>query len=102
MQGSDARSAQAQSYRTLYATPEWRAIRKRRKQIEPNCRMCARLGCVTPMNIVDHVEAHRGDRAKFFDLANTQSLCHTHHSSNKQRAERGRPVQAVGRDGWPV
>lgn len=102
MQGTDARSPEAQSYRSLYWTPEWRSLRKRRLAAEPNCRMCARLSRTTAADIVDHVKPHRGQRALFFDFANTQSLCHTHHSSTKQRHERGRPQQAIGRDGWPA
>lgn len=101
-QGTDARSAQAEAYRALYRTPEWRALRKRRLNAEPNCRMCASLGRHTPATILDHIEPHRGDLARFLNPANTQPLCAVHHSSTKQRHERGRPQQAMGRDGWPT
>lgn len=98
----DQRSPAAQAYRSLYRTPEWRALKKRRLEAEPLCRTCARLGRSTPATVCDHIRPHRGDRVLFFDLANTQALCETHHSSNKQAAERGRPRVAVGADGWPL
>ena len=45
-------------------------------------------GDVAPAVIVDHIRAHRGNPALFFDYANTQSLCKLHHDRDKQIAER--------------
>lgn len=38
-------------------------------------------------NVVDHKIPHRGDQTLFWDRANWQSLCATHHSRDKQREE---------------
>lgn len=49
---------------------------------------CAALGMVAPMaSVVDHIEPHRGDQVLFWNKANWQSLCGTHHSADKQREE---------------
>ncbi|WP_257572548.1 HNH endonuclease [Janthinobacterium sp. UMAB-56] len=49
---------------------------------------CAELGLAAPMaSVVDHIEPHRGDQALFWNKANWQSLCATHHSADKQREE---------------
>lgn len=37
--------------------------------------------------VVDHKIPHRGDQALFWNRANWQSLCATHHSRDKQREE---------------
>lgn len=39
--------------------------------------------------VVDHRTPHRGDQALFWDRSNWQALCAPHHSSDKQREERG-------------
>ncbi|WP_417291719.1 HNH endonuclease signature motif containing protein [Cupriavidus pampae] len=51
---------------------------------------CAERGLPVPYgNVVDHIEAHRGDKALFWDESNWQTLCRTHHSGQKQREEAG-------------
>ncbi|WP_430395093.1 HNH endonuclease signature motif containing protein [Enterovirga aerilata] len=64
--------------------------------------MCEQGGMVREATVVDHVVPHRGDQALFWDPSNWQPLCREHHDRDKQRQERGRPVQAVGADGWPA
>jgi 5-methylcytosine-specific restriction protein A len=63
--------------------------------------MCFALGIVNAATVCDHVEPHRGDPVSFWG-GPFQSLCAQHHSRDKQRAERGRPVVKVGADGWPM
>lgn len=49
---------------------------------------CAELGLIVPAaSMVDHIEPHRGDQVLFWNKANWQSLCGTHHSGDKQREE---------------
>ena len=49
---------------------------------------CAELSLAAPMaTVVDHIEPHRGDQVLFWNKANWQSLCGTHHSADKQREE---------------
>ena len=47
---------------------------------------CAR--CPAPATVVDHIMAHKGNQALFWNRANWQPLCGTHHNSWKQSQER--------------
>lgn len=64
--------------------------------------MCSVRGIVTAATTVDHIKPHKGDERLFFDPDNLQSLCKCCHDSAKQREEHGRPIIAVGEDGWPI
>lgn len=80
----------------------WQKARATFLAHHPHCTMCTKAGQTVAATVVDHIEPHRGDQAKFWDKANWQPLCAPHHNSTKQRAERGRGSQAVGVDGWPI
>ncbi len=96
------------------------------KQRHPYCLGCQALGKRMATQVVDHVEPHKGDQAKFWNTAMWQPACVWHHEVIKKRLERmfeqgeigiselwlnsamaialGRkhPArQAVGADGWP-
>jgi len=75
-----------------YKQPEWcHPISGRRAlqlKAEPNCRMCAKRGVITPARHVDHVDRHGGDPVKFWQ-GELQSLCDHDHNSVKQSLERG-------------
>ncbi len=51
------------------------------------------LGCLAawrrpePTTVVDHVEPHRGDHAKFWDVSGWQPACDWHHDVVKQQLE---------------
>lgn len=123
---------QAPEVQALYATTRWRKLRLERLRMEPLCRSCAARDIVNDGSIdprtgermtgrqaalqVDHVRPHRGDRALFYSLENTQPLCSVCHAAKTARdaedirrerkhreedAERGFST-AVGIDGWPV
>jgi 5-methylcytosine-specific restriction enzyme A len=65
--------------------------------------MCLRAGIVEPAFAVDHIVPHKGDQVLFWDQSNWQSLCRTHHNSDKQRIERGGKAKPyIGADGWPL
>ena len=64
----------------LYNRRAWKELRVRQLAREPWCAECQRLGVYTPATDVDHVMPHRGDRGKFVDINNLQSLCHSCHS----------------------
>lgn len=50
---------------------------------------CARRGLPEPVaTVVDHVIAHRGDKALFWDHNNWQPLCKAHHDSDAQRRDK--------------
>ena len=64
---------------------------------EPFCRACAAQYPPgdprhrTRATVVDHIEPHRGNWARFIDPANHQSLCKRHHdqkTAREQAAER--------------
>lgn len=83
-----------------YNTARWQKLRKDHLAQEPLCRMC--LPKVTAATVCDHIEPHRGDIAKFW-AGPFQSLCTHHHSSDKQRIEKGgKARQTFGEDGWPL
>ncbi len=52
------------------------------------CVMCLDAGQLNPGNTVDHKTPHRGDVGLFFNEGNLQTLCHSHHSKDKQLEER--------------
>lgn len=67
----------------------WQQARARHLRAHPLCVMCEAEDPDRPVaaSIVDHKIPHRGDMALFWDETNWQSLCATHHSSDKQREE---------------
>lgn len=85
----------------LYKTAQWRALRRAQLQREPLCAMCTALGLLRAATVVDHVVAHKGRAALFYNPANLASLCKPHHDSTKQRWERLGLVE-TGANGWPV
>lgn len=86
----------------LYSTKGWRVLRSRQLSLEPLCRLCREAGRTVPARVVDHVVPHRGDRAKFFDAGNLQSLCKTCHDSIKQRAEKSGLLIGCTPEGEPL
>ncbi|MCY1399369.1 HNH endonuclease [compost metagenome] len=65
----------------------WQKARERYLLDHPLCVYCMRNGMTTAASVVDHIVAHEGDLALFWDEANWQSLCGPCHSSTKQREE---------------
>lgn len=84
----------------LYANRRWRKIRALHVASHPLCAYCLKRGDITPVDVVDHVEPHRGDMERFWN-GSLQSLCHTCHSSVKQREEAGN-VASFDEHGEPV
>ena len=97
----DQRSADAASYRRLYKTSRWQAIRNAQLRAHPLCQMCDARGRVTAAWICDHVEPHRGDETRFYE-GKVQSLCKPCHDGAKQSQERRGYSTEIGVDGWPV
>lgn len=60
----------------------WRVARLEFLKYHP---ACAR--CYAPATVVDHIIAHKGDDALFWDKANWQALCKPCHDRQKQREE---------------
>lgn len=67
----------------------WRQARDAFLRKHPLCAECQREGRLTPATDVDHIVPHKGDRARFWDSTNWQSLCATCHSSKTAREDGG-------------
>lgn len=77
-------------WRKWYSTAAWRGLRIVTFERDGfRCRLCGRVEGRSPMLVCDHIEPHKGDRAKFFNPKNLQTLCKPCHDSEKQRQERG-------------
>lgn len=88
--------------RAPYNTGRWQRLRRDHLRREPLCAMCLDEGTCTAATVCDHIEPHRGDPDKFWS-GPFQSLCQSHHSSDKQRIENGnKPRVRIQADGWPV
>jgi 5-methylcytosine-specific restriction protein A len=83
----------ANSWRAWYKTKRWEETRQRVLVRDLfTCAMCSRMSA-TGM-VVDHIRAHRGNEALFWDEGNLQVLCaspcHNKHKQQIERAELGR------------
>jgi 5-methylcytosine-specific restriction endonuclease McrA len=66
---------------------KWQQARAGYLLRHPLCVMCQQAGRVEAATVVDHITAHRGNMDVFWDRANWQGLCATHHSSDAQRRD---------------
>jgi 5-methylcytosine-specific restriction protein A len=73
----------------LYNRARWRKIRQGQLLAEPLCEECQRNGIIRAATIVDHIEPHRMDLAKFYDERNLQSLCKSCHDSKTASLDGG-------------
>ena len=64
--------------------------------------MCQDDGKIEPATTVDHRIPHKGDQKLFWDKANWQPLCTTHHNASKQRAEARGVVPGHDATGQPT
>jgi 5-methylcytosine-specific restriction protein A len=86
-------------HKRWYKTARWQRLRLEQLRREPLCAMC--LPRPTPATVCDHEKPHRGDAQAFWS-GPFQSLCASHHNSDKQRIEKGgKPKPVIGIDGWP-
>lgn len=67
----------------------WAKARKRYLREHPLCVECLKAGKLTPGNVVDHKDPHKGDKVKFWTESNWQSLCKRCHDT-KTAKEDGR------------
>lgn len=68
---------------------KWQKAREGWLHSHPLCIYCERTGRVTAGSVVDHIVAHRGDMALFWDRTNWLTLCKPCHDSVKQAEEAG-------------
>lgn len=88
-------------YQHLYATKQWRAIRKDYLERNPLCVMCLADGYITEAKVVDHINPHRGNLNLFYN-GPFQSLCKMHHDSTKQRQEKSGYQPGGDESGRPI
>ena len=85
---------------------KWQRMRALYLQTYPLCVMCQSLGQVVQANVVDHKRAHKGDPGLFWDRANWQALCYSHHNSVKQSEDRTGVLTITARgcdvNGYPL
>lgn len=79
------------AWRAWYKTARWQRLRWQvLVAARFTCARCGRIEGKTSQLVADHVAAHRGDAAMFWDSANLQCLCKACHDSAKQSEERRR------------
>ena len=98
----DRRSPEAAQYRAWYKTAEWQRLRMAQLSKQPLCERCLAKDRTTAATVVHHIEAHKGDRARFLDPTNLASSCAPCHDSDEQSEERLGYSKEIGADGWPV
>lgn len=72
---------------------KWTVARARFLSANPLCVMCQADGRIEAARVVDHITPHKGDQTLFWDTANWQALCKTHHDSDKQMFEKSGEVR---------
>ena len=78
----------------------WEKARKAYLAKHPLCVCCAAHGVVNAARVLDHVEPHKGDKAKFWNSSMWQGLCEWCDKSLKRPIEndwvaRGGPVAVL-------
>ena len=64
---------------------KWQLASKAHLKVNPLCVDCEAMGRVRLAEVVDHIQAHRGDMVMFWDKSNWQSLCTYHHNAKTAR-----------------
>jgi len=77
-------------YDWLYSTAKWRKIREVQLGKQPLCMHCKEEGKTVAATQVDHIIPITKDFSKRFELANLQSLCHSHHSKKTYKETLGK------------
>jgi hypothetical protein len=68
-------------------TGQWDRASRLFRLHHPICKGCEAVGLVTPSEVTDHVEPHKGDQTKFWNRDMWQSACCWHHDIIKQKLE---------------
>jgi len=103
------RTPEAQEYRKLYQTKQWRVLRER--VLLRDSFKCQHKGCGAFLKrgrthqhsaVIHHLKPHKGDLDLFFDIDNLQAVCWSCHSGDIQSIDaRGKATQ-IGEAGWPT
>ena len=77
------------AYHRWYGSTRWKKAREVFLLQNPLCAECMRHDVLRPAVLVDHIESHRGDRIKFWDKNNWQSLCKRCHDRKTAKEDGG-------------
>lgn len=66
---------------------KWRKARAAYLIKHPLCAYCLKENRTTAAEVVDHIQAHKGNKVLFWDSNNWQSLCSICHNSIKRKEE---------------
>ena len=87
----------------FYSTAAWKRLRAKHLARESVCQFCLAIGRTNAVDlVVDHIDPHRGDREKFYDPRNLQTLCKHCHDSRKRMKDVSGYDPQIGVDGWPI
>lgn len=95
-------SSGCHAYSYLYRTKQWKDLRAAHLAANPLCVWCREEGRTTGATVCDHILAHRGDAALFFDPRNLQSLCKPHHDGAAQRRDKSGHIIGCDVNGFPL
>ena len=70
-------------------TRAWSRAAKAFLAENPLCVRCVEAGFLVAAVVVDHIDPHKGDQAKFWDGANWQSLCKSCHDAKTATEDGG-------------
>ena len=80
----------------------WQKAREGFLRSHPLCVIHERSGKIAAAIVLDHIIAHKGDMALFWDKDNWQGLCKTCHDSVKKRLEMSGRVLGCDANGIPA
>lgn len=97
-------SIKSETSASLYKTARWRRLRKQQLARHPYCQCPHHKNEKVLAEVVDHIEPHKGDKRKFWNTRNLQSMTKSCHDSMKQSQERGGAGfdRGCGPDGLPL
>jgi len=90
----DYRSKEAEAYRRLYKTKEWRDLAKAQLQRQPLCERCSKAGKVTVATVCHHVDKSTKANAATFFAGPFASMCKACHDGPTQKEERSGLIEA--------
>jgi len=76
-------------YQKWYGSGRWKRLRKLHLSRRPFCQCPHHDGQRIPANVVDHIQAHKGDVKLFWNTKNLQSMTKQCHDKFKQSQESG-------------
>lgn len=82
----------------------WQQYRLGFLRLNPLCLRCQQAGRTVAATVVDHIEPHNGNQARFWAPENHQALCKPCHDGDKKRLEKSgvNSYRGAQTDGTPL